>query len=172
MASAFTEIGELSVPAAVAAAADDGAVTRNWLLCRAGSHRLALPMPAVIEIMRMLPIEEIAGAPPLVVGLCVIRGAPVAVIDTARLFGDEGARYQRLVTVRTGDRVVAFAANEVLGVEAIAAQAVEDLPPLLRSGDIIAAIATRDEDLVFFLQAARAVPDDFVPHANLARTVS
>jgi purine-binding chemotaxis protein CheW len=172
MASAFTEIGELSDPITIAAAPDEGAVTRNWLLCRAGSHRLALPMPAVIEIMRMLPIEHVAGAPPLVRGLCIIRGAPVAVIDTARLFGNKTSRYERLVTVRTGDRVVAFAVDEVLGVETIAAQVLEDLPPLLCSDDIIASIATRDEDLVFFLRATRAVPDDLVPDGIIARAVS
>lgn len=138
--------------------------TNLWLLCKAGSHCLALPMVNVIETMRVLAVETIAGAPPLVRGLSVIRGAAVPVIDTARLFGDEAARYERLVTVRTGKRTVAFGASVVLAVQSIQDSQREELPPLLRDADAIAAIARLDEELVFFLHAARALPDDF--HVN------
>jgi purine-binding chemotaxis protein CheW len=140
-----------------------------WLLCRAGSHRFALPMASVVETMRVLPIEAIAGAPLLVSGLCIIRGAPVAVIDTARLFGDEAARCERLVTVRTGNRTIAFAATAVLGVQSVPADTLEELPPLLRDADAIAAIARLDEELVFFLRAARMLPDDFLADGDVGQ---
>ena len=71
-----------------------------WLLCRAGSHCFALPMPHVIEIMRMLPIKSLVGAPPQVRGLCIIRGTPVPVIDAGLLFDEQGSSCERLVTVR------------------------------------------------------------------------
>ena len=132
-----------------------------WLLCQAGSHRFALPMANVIETMRMLPIEAVSGPPRLVCGLSLIRGAAVPVIDTARLFDDEAARYQRLVTVRTGERTVAFAASAVLGVQLIRGSQREEFPPLLRDAEVIEALARSDEQLVFFLRVARALPDDF-----------
>jgi purine-binding chemotaxis protein CheW len=135
--------------------------TDLWLLCQAGAHRFALPMANVIETMRMLPVEAVSGPPRLVCGLSIIRGAAVPVIDTARLFDDEAARYERLVTVRTGERTVAFAASAVFGARWIQGSEREELPPLLRDAEVIAATARLDEELVFFLRAARALPDDF-----------
>jgi purine-binding chemotaxis protein CheW len=132
-----------------------------YLLCTVGPHRFAVPMANIIETMRMLPIKAIAGPPPLVCGLSVIRGAAVPVIDTAQVFADEAARYERLVTVHTGERIVAFAASAILGVKSIQEGQREELPPLLRDAQAIAALALLDEELVFFLRAARVLPNDF-----------
>jgi purine-binding chemotaxis protein CheW len=151
-----------SAAAAAATSAEDASHAAFWLLCRVGSHRFALPMSHVIENMRMLPIESVAGAPPLVRGLCIIRGAPVPVVDATLLFENQSGRCERLVTVRTGNRTIAFAAEEVLGVQAIPAQALEQLPPLFRNVESIAAIAALDEELVFFLHTARVISDDFL----------
>ena len=144
-----------------AAAAEKGHGADLWLLCKAGSHRFALPMANVIETMRMLPVEAVSGPPRLVCGLSIIRGAAVPVIDTARLFDDESARYERLVTVRAGKRTVAFAASAVLGVQRIPDSEHEELPPLMRDAEAIAATTRLDEELVFLLRAARALPHDF-----------
>jgi purine-binding chemotaxis protein CheW len=144
-----------------AALPEENRNTDLWLLCKAGPHRFALPMANVIETMRMLPVEAINGPPRLVCGLSIIRGAAVPVIDTARLFDDEAAHYERLVTVRTGERTVAFAASAVLGVRMIKRDEREELPPLLRDAQVISALARSDEQLVFLLRAARALPDDF-----------
>jgi purine-binding chemotaxis protein CheW len=131
----------------------------HWLLCQAGAHQFALPVPQVIETMRMLPIESLAGAPPMVRGLSVIRGAPTPVVDSALMFDDQPADCERLVTVRTGDRTIAFATESVLGVRTIAANELQRLPPLLSNVQTIAAMKTLDEQLVFFLQVARVVPE-------------
>jgi purine-binding chemotaxis protein CheW len=144
------------------ASAETDFATEFWLLCRTGSHCFALPMPHVIEIMRMLPIKSVAGAPAPMRGMCIIRGAPIAVVDAGLLFEEQGARCERLITVRTGDRTIAFATETVLGVEAIRGRALEKLPPLLRDIGAIEAITALDEELVFFLRAARIVPDDFI----------
>jgi len=131
-----------------------------WLLCRAATHRFALPVADVIETMRMLPVEPVAGAPAMVRGLCVIRGTPTPVVDAAMLFDEKPAQGDRLVTVRTQTRTVALLADAVDGVRAIAAAELDELPPLLRDARTIAGMKTLDEELVFFLQTARAVPDD------------
>lgn len=146
---------------------EDAPQAAYWLLCRSGPHCFALPMPQVIENMRMLPIRPVAGAPPLVRGLCIIRGAPVPVVDAALLFEDRPARCERLVTVRTGNRTIAFAVEAVLGVQAIPAQASNQLHPLFRDIEAVAAVATLDEELVFFLHTARVLPDDFVVDSNV-----
>lgn len=51
----------------------------TWLLCRAGKTFYALPTAHVVEIMRILPVESIAGALPYMRGLCIIRGTPVGI---------------------------------------------------------------------------------------------
>jgi purine-binding chemotaxis protein CheW len=145
----------------MSASAKTASAAECWLLCRAGSHCFALPMPQVIEIMRMLPIKSLVGAPPQVCGICIIRGAPVPVVNAGLLFDETGKRCERLITVRTGDRTIAFATEAVLGVETIRGDALEELPPLLHNIGALAAIAALDEELVFFLRAARIIPDDF-----------
>jgi hypothetical protein len=62
------------VPSAAPPTALDHGKRSSWLLCRAGNLLCALPIEHVIEIMRPLPVEQIAGAPHYVRGLSIIRG--------------------------------------------------------------------------------------------------
>jgi purine-binding chemotaxis protein CheW len=131
-----------------------------WLLCRAGSHHFALPMQHVIETMRVLPIESVAGCPPIVCGFSVIRGAPTPVIDAALLFDGQPGQRERLVTVRTGKRTIALATQAVVGVRQVSDDELDDLPPLLGEVEAIAGLTMLDQQLVFLLRAARIIPDD------------
>jgi len=159
MASAVTVDAGKAIEQRAAATAFDS--SDLWLLCKAGSHRFAVPIVNVTEIMRMLPVEAVNGAPPIVRGLSVIRGAAVPVIDTGRVLGDETARYERLIAVRTGERAVALAASAVSGVQRIQESQRGELPPVLRDAEAIAALARLDQELTFFLRVARALPDHF-----------
>ena len=140
----------------------------TWLLCRAGDHHFALPMQHVIETMRMLPVERVAGCPPIVCGFSVIRGAPTPVIDAALLFDGQSGPYARLVTVRTGKRTIALAMQAVVGVREVADNELDDLPPLLGNVEAIAGLMTLDHQLVFLLRAARIIPDDILDQLNAA----
>jgi purine-binding chemotaxis protein CheW len=137
-----------------------GDVGAPWLLCRTGSHHFALPISDVIETMRMLPIESLAGAPSMVCGLSIVRGVPTPVVDPALLFGGEPGRRERLVTVRVGARIVALAAQAVVGIWTVREEELAALPPLLSEVGAVAALKPLDRDLVFFLRAARVVPDE------------
>ena len=91
--------------------------TKLSLLVRAGPRICALSLADVVETMRPGPIEPLAGAPEVVRGLAVIRGAPVPVVDLASLLGDgEHSVPTRFVTVRTGERNVALLVDEVMGI--------------------------------------------------------
>lgn len=158
-----TEVSEVVLEQSNIATRGDGKFgSPYWLLCRAASHNFALPVPHVVEAMRKLPIEPLAGAPPIVCGLCVIRGAPTPVVDTAMLFDGERSHGELLITVKTGTRTVAFAADAVTGVKAIDAAELEKLPPLLRDVQTIAAVKTLDRELVFFLETARVLPHEIL----------
>ena len=140
----------------------------TWLLCRAGSHHFALPMQHVVETMRVLPIERVAGCPPIVCGFSVIRGAPTAVIDAARLFDGQPGQRDRLVTVRNGKRTIALAMQAVVGVREMTDDELDDLPPLLGDVEAIAGLTTLDQQLVFLLRAARIIPDDILDQLDAA----
>lgn len=150
----------------------DEFAAKFWLLCRTGSHRFAISIEHVVENMRMLPIETVADVPSLVRGLCIIRGEPVAVIDTAVLFGDQSTPINRLITVRTGQRIIALATESVLGIRSIAPRDLRQLPPIFRDADSISSVVAQDEELVFFLRSARIVPDELLGRIGLARASS
>jgi purine-binding chemotaxis protein CheW len=134
------------------------------LLCRAGSRLCAIPIEHVIEVLRVLPIEPVSGAPRYVLGLCIIRGSAVPVVDAGLLLGDQATKSERLITIRTGDRTIALAAEAVLGIWAIGTETFNELPPLLRNaaGETIASIGVLDSELLFLLRTARIVPADLL----------
>jgi purine-binding chemotaxis protein CheW len=133
------------------------------LLCRVDTRLCALPLATVLETMRRLPIEPLAGAPAFVLGLSVIRGAPVPVIDLARLLANaSGADAERLVMVRTGVRQVALAVAAVIGIRALPAATAHELPPLMRETDAapVSAIGALDTELLHVLQSVQLLPDE------------
>lgn len=121
----------------------------------------ALPLSQVLETMRPLPIEPLSNMPEFVRGVAVVRGIPVPVIDLAILLRASGQGVpKRLVTIRTGGRVVALLVESVLGVTQLMAGQLDDMPPLLQNdGNVIEAIASLDTSLLVALQSARLVPE-------------
>jgi purine-binding chemotaxis protein CheW len=136
-------------------------IAASWLVCRSGAFLAALPVEHIVETMRLLPLAGIAGAPAYVLGVSIIRGAPVPVVDTGLLVNGAPSRPGRLVTVRT-ETIVALAVDEVVGIAAFAADALGALPPLLQAAaaETIAGVGAADSGLLVFLHASRLVPDD------------
>jgi purine-binding chemotaxis protein CheW len=134
---------------------------REWLLCRAGAQRCAVPLSSVVETMRPLPIQPVVGSPFFVRGVSVIRGAPVPIVDVPAMVGEKTGRPRRLVTLAIGERLVGLAVDDVIGVEVIEGTLAKDLPPLLRdaAGDAIQAMRVLDGELLLLLEAGRLVPD-------------
>lgn len=132
------------------------------LACRLCERTCALPLELVIETMRPLPIEEVSGMPRSVLGVAVVRGAPVPVVDPRRLFGTPNSVALRWVTVRTGARTVALAVDHVIGVRTIESSRLTELPPLLADAaeGAIEAIASSDADLLLVLDATRLAPEE------------
>ena len=61
------------------------------LVFRADAHLAAIGLEHVTEVLRPLPVEPLAGVPPYVRGICVLRGRPVPVVDIGLLLGGGGA---------------------------------------------------------------------------------
>lgn len=130
------------------------------LLIRAGSHTCALPLSDVVETMRPLPIEPVTGASDGVLGLSLIRGVAVPVVDLAVLLGDRMASCTRFVCLRVSQRVVALAVDSVIGIHELAGSRLAAMPPLLQAvrPTVIAAITALDAELVLVLRSAGLLP--------------
>jgi len=142
----------------------EGADRELALIVAISTHACAIPLRHVAETMRPLSIEPIAGMPRFVVGVSVIRGAPVPIVDLKALLedGERSASYGRFVTLKVGERRVAVGVDGVVGVRSLAAAQLADLPPIMRDvrTDCIAAIGSLDAQLLVVLHAARIVPDE------------
>jgi purine-binding chemotaxis protein CheW len=132
----------------------------SWLLCRVGLRLCALPLDNVVENLRPLPIMPLADAPRFVLGVSIIRGEPVPVVDIGSLFGERAAAPRRMVTLGADGGLVALVVDSVLGVRSLGRDSVDELPPLLQdaAGDIVSAIGTLDAELLLLLRTARIVP--------------
>ena len=146
------------------------------LVMRVGSRAYAVPIAHVVETMRPLDIEPMAGAPPSVAGVAIIRGAATPVIDLATLVGlppcttapkatrasSETRSVGRFVTLRLAGRTVALAVESVVGVRELSDAQLGTAPPLLQDAlaGIVDGLGTLDAELLFVLRAARLVADD------------
>lgn len=134
---------------------------RPSLLCLAGSSFCALPLEHVVETIRPLAIEPLAGAPAFVAGFSIVRGKPLPVVSVSRLLGGKDETNTRLVVVRTGIRQVGLLFSGVIGLRTLSANVFSGLPPLLERSSVAASeIGALDSQLVLLLDTARLVPDD------------
>ena len=131
----------------------------RYLVCQVGAHACALPLTCVVETMRPQPVETLSGTPGFILGLSIIRGVGVPVVDVAALLG-RSAEPTRFVTIRTGSGLAALATGDVLGVRALGETLIAQTSPLLGeiTQEVVSAIAAADQRLVLVLQTSRIVP--------------
>jgi purine-binding chemotaxis protein CheW len=132
------------------------------LVFRAGTLLCALPLDEVVEIMRPLAVQPLAGTPPYVRGVTIMRGVPTPVIDVARLVGGEHADPERFLAVRTDHGPVAFATGPIVGIRGAAPGGPAAHPALLpgASSRLVAGVAMIDTEPLLLLHSMRAVPAD------------
>lgn len=132
------------------------------LVFRAGPLYCALPLGEVVETMRPLATRPLAGTPPYVRGLTILRGAPTPVIDMTRLLTGVDGEIDRYIAVRAGRGPVACATGPVLGVQEIDVEPPEG-PAALFTGvskALIAAVGTVGTEPLLLLRGIAAVPDE------------
>jgi purine-binding chemotaxis protein CheW len=132
------------------------------LLCRMSSRLCSVSLDHVVETMRPLPIEPLPGTAEFVLGVAIVRGAPMPVIDGARLLRGAGGAPTRFVTLKVGTRHAALAVESVVGIRTVVLDTLESLPPLLgdASADCIERIGALDAELLVVLRSARIVPEE------------
>lgn len=137
--------------------------SHRFIVLRAGDVACALPLSAAVETMRPLPVDPIPEMPDFLLGVSVIRGDPVPVVDLRRLIGaPSSAPPSRVATFRVDGRVCALAADDVAGVREFDEDVLGRLPPLLRDAGegMVASLGTLDRQLLLVLKAGKIVPLD------------
>ncbi|MFT3767667.1 MAG: chemotaxis protein CheW [Minicystis sp.] len=131
------------------------------LLVQAGSHPCAIPLAAAVETMRPLPADRLPGMPAALLGLAVIRGMTVPVVDLAALFGERAGAPERYVLARAGGRFVALAVTAVDGVAAIDGAEVETGGAIAAgvAAPCVDAVVTRGGRALAVLDVARILPE-------------
>jgi purine-binding chemotaxis protein CheW len=129
------------------------------LVFRVDNHLAAIGLEHVSEVLRPLPVEPLAGVPPYVQGICVLRGRPVPVVDVARLLGlDHEGRSGRFVGVRTGTQTAALAVDTVVGIRDVPLDLLHDLSSVTNSATC-AAVGTVGVEPLLLLSTARVIPE-------------
>jgi purine-binding chemotaxis protein CheW len=134
----------------------------STLLCRVRGHLCAVPLVHVVETMRPLALEPFGEMPTFVLGLSLIRGDAVPVVDPGVLLGFlEPAKATRFVLLRTSHRRVALAVESVVGVRDLSHTTLRELPPLMgpANAQLVAALSTLDAELLLVLDGSRILPD-------------
>jgi purine-binding chemotaxis protein CheW len=134
-----------------------------------------MSLPYVIETLRPLPIEPLAGVPSFVRGVAIIRGIPTPVVDLGSVLGTPTEHAERFDKVRTGDRQVAFSVSTVLGVRELdPTMRIQGLPPLVQSAakDVVEMIGALDEQLLMVLRTSWQFPDEVCQAMTVQEMVS
>ena len=113
-----------------------GRMEATHLLVRAGEYVCALPLSAVRQVLRSLPLHPLPGSAPELKGLAELAGDPLPVLDLARLArAPQGANPTFPVTVVAwagppeSRELVGLAADAALDVAALPAAAVVAAAP-------------------------------------------
>jgi purine-binding chemotaxis protein CheW len=133
------------------------------LVVEAGGLRAGIPLSHVREIMRPLPIARLASGPAFVLGLSVIRGASVPVVDLGAVLRRAAPEnsFGRFVSILVEARAIALAVQTVNGILELELGAASALPPLLSraAGEVVEELAVNDAALLLILRTARLVPN-------------
>lgn len=134
------------------------------LLVKTQAHACALPLGDVIETMRPLSTRPLAGKPTVVLGVAMVRGNGLPVLDLGALLGEPLATdHSRFVTVRAGTRQAVLAVASVEGIAGFDPSDFQALPPLLDGADGVEAMGVIDDHLILTLKAAKLVPEGLWP---------
>ena len=131
------------------------------LIVCAADRVCALRLADVVETMRPLRVESLPDTPTYILGMSVVRGAPLPVLNLGLLFGvRNGSQTHRWVTMRTDDRMLVLAVESVRGVHRLDVGTMESLPTLLQATEAVESVGTLDRQLVTLLKSGRLLTPD------------
>ena len=136
----------------------DRIIQVQWLTFRLRDGDYALDVADVVEVLSMVMLAYLPGAPPWLIGMLNLRGQVLPVLDLRLRLGFTApalALDTPIIVARTGDRLAGLIVDEVCDVVSLPAHALA--PPDALAGDAhpIAAVARADARLILLLNLAR-----------------
>lgn len=145
----------------------------NFLIFRGRRQLAAVPLAAVAEVLRPLPVSALSDLPPWVLGLSLVRGRALPVLEAGQLIGEAAQidykhapcasqKDQRFVVVHSGKRQAVLAVSGIEGLRRIDVSALQALPALAVSGNRAAlnALGVLDGQLLTVLETIRLLSDE------------
>lgn len=132
-----------------------------------GSEEYAIPILAVQEINRMMPITCVPHSPPSVEGVINLRGRIIPVIDLRKRFGIQPSADTsdaRIIVVEVGDeaRVLGFTVDRVHEVLRLDASIVDPAPTMSfanNAADFVRGVGKLEDRLLILLDLERLFAD-------------
>lgn len=147
--------------------------SQRLLVCRVGGVLCGIPLAHVVETLRPLPIEAVAGAPSGVLGMAILRGSPVPVVSGHHLVAGGSHPARRFVVLRASSHRVALAVDDVVGFFQPNAASLGAVPSLLRNGSsAVTEIGALDGALALVLDATRILPEEVLAVLQVQRLAS
>ena len=130
----------------------------QYLLVESRALCCAIPLAAVSEIMRPLPLQAVTPCPQGVLGMAVIRGNAVPVVGLADISTGESVSPYRFVSLKSDPCRCALAVERVTGIRTLPKSSVQSLPPLMSRLKFAQEVVALDKQLAIILDTARIVP--------------
>jgi len=130
----------------------------TFLTCEVAAHRVALPLLSVREVLRAVSITPLPEAPAVIEGVVDVRGTLVPVVDARGRLGLPRKPLEledRLVVVRTGDRMLALRVDAVRWMVEVDAGSIESTRELAPDAFFVAGIARLPDGLVLIYDLER-----------------
>jgi purine-binding chemotaxis protein CheW len=134
----------------------DERISQEYLVFELAGRRYGLPAADVREIVRVVRIAPLPGAPAVIEGIINVRGRVVPVLDIRKRLGLEAKALEHvdhLIIAGIGDRLTALRVDRALGMMPINEGDMEDLRGIATNKQGIRWIAKIMDDLVL-------IPDD------------
>lgn len=117
----------------------------QYLRCRVGKRRFAIPVDQVAEMAAIHTIQRLPFEDERVLGLAIIRGEPVPVLSWSGHVSGECADRTVLLLCRIGEQRFGILVDEINSVEAIRPESLQPAPISSRSADRYISHCVREE---------------------------
>jgi purine-binding chemotaxis protein CheW len=134
----------------------------RYLIVRAADRLCGLPLASVVEIMRPLPLQELAGLPAYLCGLAVVRGEPTPVVDVSTvLTGVSNTKIGRFLSMRSAGRPFVLGVEAVVGLKTVERSTLRAVPELLDPArDLVESVGTVGTELLTIFRSSGAFAEE------------
>jgi purine-binding chemotaxis protein CheW len=142
----------------------------RWVTFSLEGETYGVNVMHVREVLRLVDVTPVPGAPASILGVINLRGNVVIVIDARKRFGlphREPTEASRILVLEADSEVVGFLVDNISEVSDIKPDQIEAAPHLSKdqTSDYILGIANGENDLVILVDLARIATEDCKSHA-------